>query len=106
MMNSVFNGKISSCTPFKEVFVSSCPDDSGISVGAALWGYHEWAKQSKRVAHDHNYWGPAYDDEIEGTLKRYKISYEAVGNPSATAARLISEGKLVGWFQGRMEFGQ
>jgi carbamoyltransferase len=106
MMNSVYNGKITSCTPFTDVFVSSCPDDSGISVGAAFWGYHEWAKQGKRVAHEHNYWGPGYDHEIEEMLKKHKIPYVTLQNPSATAARLISEGKLVGWFQGRMEFGQ
>lgn len=106
MMNSVYNGKITSSTPFTDLFVSSCPDDSGISVGAALWGYHEWAKNGNRTVHAHNYWGPGYDNEIEGTLKKYKIPYVTLENSSTTAARLISEGKLVGWFQGRMEFGQ
>lgn len=106
MMNSVYNGRITAQTPFREAFVSSCPDDSGISVGAALWGYHQKAASPRRVSHPHNYWGPDYSGEIEETLKRYRLSYEQVGDPARRAAALLAEGKLLGWFQGAMEFGQ
>lgn len=110
MMNSVYNGRITTQTPFKEAFVSSCPDDSGISVGAALWGYHQGdlqrAEAPRRVPHPHNYWGPGYRGTIEATLQRYRLAYEPLDDPAGRAAALLAEGKLLGWFQGAMEFGQ
>jgi carbamoyltransferase len=52
------------------------------------------------------YLGPEYDsDEIEADLRRNLLNYEIVENPSEIAAALLTEGKIVGWFQGRMEFG-
>lgn len=106
MMNSVYNGKITRTTPFREVFVSAAPDDSGISVGAALLAYHQLAAEPRYPDHPHNYWGPAYDNEIPDTLRRYKIPFRRLEDPACTAAGLLAEGKIVGWFQGRMEFGQ
>ena len=54
----------------------------------------------------HAYFGPWFDDgAIETALKTYKLRYTHVSDPSATAAQLLSEGKILGWFQGRMEFG-
>jgi carbamoyltransferase len=106
MLNSVYNGKITGLTPFKEVFISSCPDDSGISVGAALLAYHQLAEHPRYVAHPHNYWGPSYDDEILDTLTKFKLSFETLDDPAKTAAELLVEGQLLGWYQGRMEFGQ
>lgn len=108
MMNSLYNGKISKQTPFKEVFISSCPDDSGISVGAALWGYHQYrpSSQMQRPAHRHNYWGPSFDNEVEETLRRYGLAGEQLEDPPRKAAELLAEGRLLGWFQGAMEFGQ
>jgi len=107
MMNSVYNGRITRLTPFEEVFVSSCPDDSGISVGAALLAFHRRAPGQPRPPHPDNYWGPAYtDDEIEATLRGYKLAYERLADAPAAGARLVAEGALLGWFQGRMEFGQ
>lgn len=106
MMNSVYNGRITSQTPFHEAFVSSCPDDSGISVGAALWGYHHRAAAPQRPAHTHNYWGPAFADEVEQTLIRYGLPFERLDDAPRRAATLLAEGRLLGWFQGAMEFGQ
>jgi carbamoyltransferase len=106
MMNSVYNGRITATTPFARAFISSCPDDSGIAVGAALLAAHEADPATPHPAHPHNYWGPAYDDEIEDTLRRYKLPVQRLDDAPATAARMIADGKLIGWFQGRMEFGQ
>lgn len=106
MMNSVYNGMITERTPFKKAFISSCPDDSGIAIGAALGGYFEKLKGTNRVAHPHNYWGPDYDDDIEAVLKGYKIKYQKLDDAPAHAAKMLSEGALIGWYQGRMEFGQ
>jgi carbamoyltransferase len=111
MMNSVYNGRITATTPFEQAFVPSCPDDSGIAVGAALLAYHREADgtastAATRPAHAHNYWGPTYDDEIVATLDRYKLTAETLTDAPAVAARLLADGQLIGWFQGRMEFGQ
>lgn len=107
MMNSVYNGKIEKNTPFKNVYIPSCPDDSGIPIGAALWGYYEHLGRAEKHHHPHNYWGPEFSDqEIEKVLVSSKLSFERLTSPSEYAAREIAAGKLVGWFQGAMEFGQ
>jgi carbamoyltransferase len=107
-MNSVFNGRIVRLTDFSEVFISSCPDDSGLSIGAALWlNQHLSDGAAKRVPQLHNYYGPAYtNDEIEQTLIRYKLRYRKSADVEVETAQLLSEGRLVGWMQGRCEFGQ
>ena len=108
MMNSLYNGKIARQTSFEEVFISSCPDDSGISVGAALWGYHHYSpsSQAQRPVHRHNYWGPSFDDEVEETLRRYGLAGAHLEDAPRKAAELLVEGLLLGWYQGAMEFGQ
>ena len=112
MMNSVYNGRISATTPFEHAFIPSCPDDSGIAVGAALLAYHRGSRVSAANGaaaapnHTHNYWGPSFDAEIDETLARYKLRAEHLDDAPATAAGLLADGQLIGWFQGPMEFGQ
>ncbi len=106
-MNSVFNGKILKLTKFKQIFISSCPDDSGTSIGAALYVYNHILGKTKRYEQIHNYYGPSYsNDEIKETLDKYKIPYEYVEDIEKQTANFISQGKIIGWFQGKMEFGQ
>ncbi|HEX6131624.1 MAG TPA: carbamoyltransferase C-terminal domain-containing protein [Actinomycetota bacterium] len=106
-MNSVFNGKATELTPFHEVSVSSCPDDSGTSIGAALF-LHTRRTGSRPPVSTHNYWGPGFTDEqCLDVAHRYKLAGAAVvADPSAAAAQDLVDGRIVGWFQGRMEFGQ
>ena len=106
-MNSVFNGKIISETEFENVFIGSCPDDSGTSIGAALYVYNMKADSPKRSPMIHNYYGPQFSNkEIKETLDKYKLNAEYIEEIEKHTAILISQGKLVGWFQGKMEFGQ
>jgi carbamoyltransferase len=106
-MNSVFNGKIVGKGIFDDVFISSCPDDSGTSVGAALYLYHTILGNTDRKLQRHNFWGPEYSDsEIRNILEKYKVFRMYHQDIEKVAAKLIAEGKLVGWFQGKMEFGQ
>ena len=107
-MNSVFNGKITDVTPFDEVFVSSCPDDSGTSIGAALFLHASRTGARPAQTHAHNYWGPSFtDDECLDTVRRYGITTgEVVDDVGARAAQDLVDGHIVGWFQGAMEFGQ
>ncbi|WP_019062489.1 carbamoyltransferase family protein [Streptomyces prunicolor] len=106
-MNSVFNGKITSSTPFDEIFISSCPDDSGTAIGAALYTHCVLLGADRGPAMTHNYYGPSFNQaSIDEVLSRAKLRAPAVEDPAAAAAHALAEGKIVGWFQGRMEFGQ
>lgn len=106
-MNSVFNGHITRVTPFREVFISSCPDDSGTSVGAALYLHALRTKERIIEPSFHNFWGPEFDDaEMLGAVERYKLpNATIVDDPAASAAEDLASGRILGWFQGKMEFG-
>jgi carbamoyltransferase len=106
-MNSVFNGKITERTPFKNVFISSCPDDSGISIGAAAYVHHDILGLPRMQPQEHNYWGPEYGDkEIKDTIQKYKLTARKLPDIEKHTAQLLAHGKIIGWFQGKMEFGQ
>lgn len=105
-LNSVLNGKITGATPFKEVFIQPAADDAGGSVGAAMYTYHVLMGGHKRWVMDHAYLGPEYSrEQIRKLLDSYGLQYTELDDVESEAARLLSEGKVVGWFQGRMEFG-
>ncbi len=106
-MNCVLNGKLDSLNLCNNNHISYAPDDSGVSVGAALYAHHKFNK-SKFNSNEIKscYYGPSFDDnEIERTLNRYKIRYEKKTNIEKYASKKISDGSLIGWFQGKMEFG-
>jgi carbamoyltransferase len=104
--NSVANGKILQETPFKNAFIPPVPDDSGGALGAAFYMRHQVWKQPREYVMTSNYFGPGYsDDEIESQLKTLKLSYVGLDDPAQSAAELVAAGKIVGWFQGRLEFG-
>jgi len=107
-MNSVFNGKITSVSPFEECFISSCPDDSGTSVGAALYLHAQRTGERPKSNSSHNYWGLGFSDEdCLQAVTRYQLpNARVVSSPSTEAAADLVAGRLVGWFQDRAEFGQ
>ncbi len=107
-MNSVFNGKILDLTPFEEVFVGSCPDDSGTSIGAALYLHALRTGERPAGGYRHNAWGVGYTDAAcRDAAERYKLPHaRVVDDPAAAAADDLVVGRLIGWFQGRQEFGQ
>lgn len=81
------------------------PGDSGLAVGAALLEYYRHNEFKGHVIDD-LYKGPEYsDEEVKELLRIRKLSYEYVTNPSVKAAELLAEGKIIGWFQGKMEAG-
>ena len=87
-MNSVYNGKITSQTQFSDVFISSCPDDSGTAVGAALYIDAQRRNKVSTYAPIENYWGPKFSDEhCLQCAKRYKMpNYTIVEDRSLSAA--------------------
>lgn len=105
-LNCVANGKILNTTGFKKIFVPPFPDDSGCSIGAAFYVHNQLMNKKKKFYLRTNYLGPSYSDlEIERILIDYKINYKKSKNITKEVANLISEGKIIGWFQGGIEFG-
>ena len=108
-MNSVFNGKIAELTPFTESFVSSCPDDSGTAVGAAMY------LEALRTGRQARRRPPAQllGSRVHATTSA-SAARRATGCPTsrssttraAAAAADLVDGRILGWFQGAMEFGQ
>jgi carbamoyltransferase len=105
-LNSKANGKIVASGLVRQVFVQPAAADDGVALGAALAPYLDGNGKLPNKAMRHGYWGPAFDDEaIEKALQTYKIRHTKLSDAAATAAQLLSAGKILGWFQGRMEFG-
>lgn len=112
MLNCPTNTRISNETVFRNVFVEPACDDGGLPVGAALWVYHNLMDQPRRPADPVKrglpYYGlPLRDSDIDQALEQFKadIVVERPSEFAATCARLLSEGQVVGWFEGRSEIG-
>jgi len=106
VLNSVANGKIRERTPFKNIFIQPAANDAGSSLGAALLLYHTLAPEPRRVPLKDAYGGPAFSNQqIEAAIRKFDLPYEHVDAVEKKTARLLADGKIVGWFQGRMEFG-
>jgi carbamoyltransferase len=105
-LNSKANGKIAASGFVDKIFVQPAASDDGVALGAALAPYLDGNGKLPNKAMRHGYWGPCFDDEtIEGALRTYKLRYTRLPDPASSAAELLSQGKILGWFQGRMEFG-
>jgi carbamoyltransferase len=106
-LNCVMNARLRDRGPFDQVWVQPAAGDSGTSLGAALWiDAKERPGQPRTWRMDHVFLGPEYaDDEIEQFLKQAMLPYRRSADIAADAAALLAEGKVIGWFQGRMEFG-
>lgn len=106
--NSVANGKIARQTPFKHVYIQPAAGDAGTAIGAAAYASHVLYQESRRFIMNHASLGSAYSNEvIEDLLKRKKISFQRMEQSQliAKVAEVIDGGGVVGWFQGRLEFG-
>ena len=105
-LNSKANGKIVASGLVDKMFVQPAASDDGVALGAALAPYLDGNGKLPNKPMRHAYWGPSFDDEaIESALSTYKLRYQKLPDPASTAAGLLSQGKILGWFQGRMEFG-
>lgn len=105
-LNSKANGKILASGLIEKMFVQPAASDDGVALGAALAPYLDGGGRLPTKAMRHAYLGPAFDDEaIEHALRTYKLKYSRASDVAAIAAELLAGGKILGWFQGRMEFG-
>ncbi|MFI5182870.1 MAG: carbamoyltransferase [Vicinamibacteria bacterium] len=107
-LNCVANGRVVRETPFKSLFVQPAAGDAGGAVGVAHYLYNTIEKKPRARAWTHAYLGPAYKDaEIQEYLDGQGAKYALLSDAELTqrAAQILSQGNVVGWFQGRMEFG-
>lgn len=113
-MNSVANGKVRSHTPFTDVYIQPAAADSGTALGAAYQVWNQILGQPRGFVMEHGYWGteyPAADvtgivDAREDPEWRYSWEiHDSTESLCRATAQLIADGNVIGWYQGRMEWG-
>jgi len=115
-MNSVANGKIFERSPFKEIYIQSAAGDAGGCIGAAYVVWNQELKHPRSFQMEHSYWGPCFSRknfevllaEKSAELTEAECTVEEIDNEMELCrytATAISSGKVIGWFQGRMEWG-
>jgi carbamoyltransferase len=107
-LNSVANGKVFTKTPFRQTWIQPAAGDEGLAIGAALHTYHSVLNQPRSYELKNSYLGSEFSDsQIEQTLKSCRLKYRKLAREQLleTVADQIAAGNVVGWFQGRMEWG-
>lgn len=115
-MNSVANGRVYRNTPFKRLYVQSAAGDAGGAIGAAFATWSEMSDGEPRFHMDHAYWGPQYSDvqigalldQERNALDQAECSVRRIADEIdlvRETAEAIADGLVIGWFQGRMEWG-
>ncbi len=108
-LNSVSNGKILKNTKFKNIWIQPNASDGGASLGAALYVFNSILSNARNYEMQNDFLGPEYSsEEIKSILEKNKINYFKFKNETELikkTAELIYQNKVVGWFQGKMEFG-
>jgi carbamoyltransferase len=106
-LNCVLNAAIRDAGIFKQIWVQPAAGDAGTALGAAMWiDAQQRPGQGRSFRMDHAYWGPDYgDDEIARFLDWAKVPYRRMQDVAAETADLLAQDQIIGWFQGRMEFG-
>ena len=106
--NSVMNGRIMTESAFKRYFIQPAAGDAGCSLGAALMVHHKLLGQPRKFKMEHAYYGPAFSSEECATaLKQAGLSFQTLPDAELLprVAQMLADGAIIGWFQGRMEFG-
>lgn len=104
-LNCDMNSRILQLDFTEDIFIQPAAQDAGTALGAALELYSSLGYKNNFVM-DHAYWGPEYsNDEIEKVLKESKLKYDEYDDIEGIVAEKLAEGNIIGWFQGRMEWG-
>ena len=107
-LNSVANGKLFARTPFRHTWIQPAAGDEGLAVGAALHTYHAVLGHKRDFVMNHSYLGPEFShSRIESSLNAAGVKYQKLDRAPLldTISDRIAKGDVVGWFQGRMEWG-
>ncbi len=111
--NCVANGKIFTETPFEKIFLQPASGDAGLAIGAAYYVHHQILKLPRSFVMEHAYWGPGYSHaEILSAIRASRLESEGLEisemhekTIARETAKEIAAGKIVGWYQGRAEWG-
>jgi len=108
-LNSVANGRVMRESPFEEIFIQPAAGDSGGALGAALYAYHVVLGQPRRFVQEHNYFGAEYGEaRMEKAIKAWGGPFERIDDVERLLTRALDTmlaGRVIGWFQGRAEWG-
>jgi carbamoyltransferase len=105
-LNSQMNAVLLERTPFKQIFVQPAAYDPGTALGAALYIHHQILGHKNRRPMTQAAWGPEYDEtSCREAIEKAGLAYAKTSTPTRECARLLNQGKVVGWFQGPAEFG-
>jgi carbamoyltransferase len=107
-LNSVANGKLFDRTPFRRTYIHPAAGDEGLAIGAALHTYHSVLKQPRRHELKQSYLGPEFSDShIQSALQKAGLAFRKLERALLLdeVATQIAAGNVIGWFQGRMEWG-
>src|ERR1700674_4633299 len=111
--NCLANGKIFDQTPFEQIFVQPAAGDAGLAIGAAYFVHHQILGQPRSFVMENAYWGPGYTpEEVRAAVAASRLRAEGMEISelpeevaAKEAAKEIAAGKILGWFQGRAEWG-
>jgi len=106
--NSVMNGRIFHETPFKRFFVQPAAGDAGCSVGSAYYVWNQILGKPRDFEMEHAYWGPGFSNEqCRAALTEAGLKFETIVDEELLprVAKMIADGAVIGWFNGRMELG-
>jgi carbamoyltransferase len=107
-LNSAFNGKVLPNTDFADIYIHPAAGDAGTALGVCYYIYHQILAHARTYVMHDAYTGPGYsNNQIQATLDRHGLTYRLLDEEQLTqrAAALVAESQVVGWFQGRMEWG-
>ena len=105
-LNSKANGKIQASGSVQNIFIQPAASDDGVALGAVFAPCLDGGGRLPMKPMRHAYFGPEFcDGEIEKALRTYKLRAAQLSDVAGTTAELLANGKIIGWFQGRMEFG-
>ena len=107
-LNSVFNGKVLPNTDFNEIFIQPAASDAGTALGVCYYIYHQILSFPRTYNMSHAFTGPQFSNGyVESALRRHSLEYSTldVHVLAKETAQLIAKGNVIGWFQGRMEWG-
>ncbi len=105
-LNCVTNRIIFENSKFEEIYIQPASNDAGTALGAALKLYVEGTESNERIMLNHTYLGPSFDNaHIKKAIEAKGLVYDEHENIEEVVAKLLAEGKVIGWFQGAMEFG-
>jgi carbamoyltransferase len=105
-LNSVANGRLREREIFSNIWVQPAASDAGCALGIPFYIWHQVLGHPRRFVMEHGYWGPAYADaDIQRAIAAAGLDARRADNVERETAQLLADGHVVGWFQGRMEWG-